>query len=292
MGEVYRARDTRLGREVAIKVLPEALAKDADRLRRFQVEAQAVAALNHPNILSIHDFGEYQGAPFLVSELLEGQSLREALEAGPLSARRATEYALGIAQGLTAAHNKGIVHRDLKPENVFITNDGRVKVLDFGLAKLVLPEDSRDNAATQASPATLPGMVMGTVGYMSPGAGERRRQRRALRYFQFRRSAIRNAYRKTRLQARNVRGNHDRHSPRRAPRPHRNGMAGTARPSSHSRPLPRKECRAALSIRQRSGFRHRIAQRNVAREERPRNLSCNDSHRRPIPCSPHHGFPG
>ena len=168
MGEVYRARDTRLGREVAIKVLPEALAKDADRLRRFQVEAQAVAALNHPNILSIHDFGEYQGAPFLVSELLEGQSLREALEAGPLSARRATEYALGIAQGLTAAHNKGIVHRDLKPENVFITNDGRVKVLDFGLAKLVLPEDSHDNAATQASPATLPGMVMGTVGYMSP----------------------------------------------------------------------------------------------------------------------------
>ena len=168
MGEVYRARDTRLGREVAIKVLPEALAKDADRLRRFQVEAQAVAALNHPNILSIHDFGEHEGAPFLVSELLEGQTLREALKAGPLSARRATEYALGIAQGLAAAHDKGIVHRDLKPENVFITKDGRVKVLDFGLAKLVRPEESHDTVATLASPATLPGMVMGTVGYMSP----------------------------------------------------------------------------------------------------------------------------
>jgi serine/threonine protein kinase/Tol biopolymer transport system component len=168
MGEVYRAKDTRLGREVAIKVLPEALAKDTDRLRRFQQEAQAVAALNHPNILSIHDFGEHEGAPFLVSELLEGQTLREALEAGPLSARRAIEYGLGIAQGLAAAHDKGIVHRDLKPENVFVTKDGRVKVLDFGLAKLVHAEESHDTVATLASPATLPGMVMGTVGYMSP----------------------------------------------------------------------------------------------------------------------------
>src|ERR1019366_770286 len=168
MGEVYRAKDTRLGREVAIKVLPEALAKDTDRLRRFQQEAQAVAALNHPNILSIHDFGEYEGSPFLVSELLEGQTLRETLEAGPLPVRRAVEYALGIAHGLAAAHDKGIVHRDLKPENVFITKDGRVKVLDFGLAKLVSAEESHDTVATLATPATLPGTVMGTVGYMSP----------------------------------------------------------------------------------------------------------------------------
>src|SRR5579863_2944923 len=168
MGEVYRALDTRLGRDVAIKVLPEGLAKDPDRLRRFEQEARTIAALSHPNILGIHDIGTHDGAPFLVSELLEGQTLRERLESGPLPVRRAIEYAFGIAQGLSAAHDKGIVHRDLKPENVFITRDGRVKVLDFGLAKLMRPEESHDTVATLASPATLPGMVLGTVGYMSP----------------------------------------------------------------------------------------------------------------------------
>jgi serine/threonine protein kinase/Tol biopolymer transport system component len=167
MGEVYRARDTRLNRDVAIKVLPEALAKDADRLRRFEQEARTIAALNHPNILGIHDIGEHDGAPFLVSEFLEGQTLREKLVSGPLPVRRAIEYALGIAEGLAAAHEKGIVHRDLKPENVFVTRDGRIKVLDFGLAKLGRPEENHETV-TLASPATLPGMVMGTVGYMSP----------------------------------------------------------------------------------------------------------------------------
>ena len=168
MGEVYRAKDTPLGRDVAIKVLPESLARDADRLRRFEQEARAIATLNHPNILGIHDIGTHEGAPFLVSELLEGETLRVKLEAGPLPARRVIEYALGIAQGLAAAHNKGIVHRDLKPENVFLMRDGRVKVLDFGLAKLVLPEESKETGVTLTSPATLPGMVLGTVGYMSP----------------------------------------------------------------------------------------------------------------------------
>jgi eukaryotic-like serine/threonine-protein kinase len=168
MGEVYRARDTRLGRDVAIKVLPETVAKDADRLRRFEQEARTIAALSHPNILGIHDIGMHDGAPFLVSELLEGQTLREKLEVGPLPPRRAIEYALGIAQGLAAAHEKGIVHRDLKPENVFITRDGRIKVLDFGLAKLASPEQTHETVVTLTSPATLPGMVMGTVGYMSP----------------------------------------------------------------------------------------------------------------------------
>ena len=168
MGEVYRALDTRLGRDVAVKVLPVGMAKDPDRLRRFEQEARTIATLNHPNILGIHDIGANDGAPFLVSELLEGQTLRERLESGLLPVRRAMEYALGIAQGLSAAHDKGIVHRDLKPENVFITRDGRVKVLDFGLAKLMRPEESRDTVATLASPATLPGMVLGTVGYMSP----------------------------------------------------------------------------------------------------------------------------
>ncbi|MGA7460738.1 MAG: protein kinase, partial [Candidatus Korobacteraceae bacterium] len=168
MGEVYRARDTRLNRDVAIKVLPEALANDADRLGRFEQEARTIAALNHPNILGIHDIGTHRGAPFLVSEFLDGQTLREKLESGPLPVRRAIEYGLGIAQGLAAAHEKGIVHRDLKPENVFVTRDGRVKVLDFGLAKLVTPEKSHETVVTLMSPATLPGMVMGTVGYMSP----------------------------------------------------------------------------------------------------------------------------
>ena len=167
MGEVYRARDTRLGREVAIKVLPQALAHDGDRLRRFEQEARTIAALNHPNILGIHDIGTHDGAPFLVSEFLEGVTLRDKLVSGALPERRAIEYALGIAQGLAAAHERGIVHRDLKPENVFVTRDGRIKVLDFGLAKLVSPEENRENAITLANP-TLPGVVMGTVGYMSP----------------------------------------------------------------------------------------------------------------------------
>ena len=149
-------------------MLPEAVAKDNVRLQRFEQEARTVAALNHPNIVGIHDIGTHVGAPFLVSELLEGQTLRQKLEAGPLPVRRAVEYALGIAAALAAAHEKGIVHRDLKPENVFITRDGRVKVLDFGLAKLVRPEESYDAVSTLASPATLPGTVMGTVGYMSP----------------------------------------------------------------------------------------------------------------------------
>jgi serine/threonine protein kinase/Tol biopolymer transport system component len=168
MGEVYRAVDTRLGREVAVKVLPAGLSKDENRLRRFEQEARTIAALSHPNILGIHDIGTHDGAPFLVSELLEGETLREKLEAGALPVRRATEYALGMAQGLAAAHEKGVVHRDLKPENVFITRDGRIKILDFGLAKLVSLEGSQETAATLATPATLPGVVMGTVGYMSP----------------------------------------------------------------------------------------------------------------------------
>jgi eukaryotic-like serine/threonine-protein kinase len=170
MGEVYRATDTRLGRDVAVKVLPAALTKDTDRLWRFEQEAKTVAALNHPNILGIHDIGTYEGSPFLVSELLEGDALRQKIDAGPIATRRAIEYALGIAQGLAAAHDKGIVHRDLKPENVFITRDGRVKILDFGLAKLTRAEGSMETATTMTmgSPSTMPGVVMGTIGYMSP----------------------------------------------------------------------------------------------------------------------------
>ena len=138
MGEVYRARDTRLQRVVAIKILPQSLSSDPDRLGRFQQEARILGALNHPNLMAIHDVGSQDGVHFLVSEFLEGQTLRERLQAGPLAQRRVNEYSLQIAKGLAAAHEKGIVHRDLKPENIFILPDERVKVLDFGLAKQVV----------------------------------------------------------------------------------------------------------------------------------------------------------
>jgi serine/threonine protein kinase len=170
MGEVYRARDERLKREVAIKVLPASFSADADRLRRFEQEAQAAGALNHPNILAIYDVGTHDGSPYVVSELLEGETLRERLAGGALSPRKALEYAIQIAHGLSAAHAKGIVHRDLKPENLFVTEDGRSKILDFGLAKLSSPEmasASLTEAPTQAE-ETEPGTVLGTVGYMSP----------------------------------------------------------------------------------------------------------------------------
>lgn len=170
MGEVYRARDTRLGREVALKVLPESFARDADRLRRFEQEARAVAALNHPNLLAIHDIGEHNGAPFIVSELLEGNTLRAELDGGPLSARKASDYAAQIAQGLAAAHEKNIVHRDLKPENIFITKEGRAKILDFGLAKLAPGRGAspESEGLTLTSSPTEAGTVMGTAGYMAP----------------------------------------------------------------------------------------------------------------------------
>jgi eukaryotic-like serine/threonine-protein kinase len=172
MGEVYRAHDTRLDREVAIKVLPESFARDADRLRRFEQEARTVAALNHPNILAVYDIGQNQGTPYMVSELLDGETLREKMNDGPMPQRRAIEYASQLAEGLAAAHDKGVVHRDLKPENVFVTKDGRVKVLDFGLAKLARIEEARAQGAEGATATvpvhTMPGMVLGTAGYMSP----------------------------------------------------------------------------------------------------------------------------
>jgi serine/threonine protein kinase len=168
MGEVYHARDSRLNRDVAIKVLPAAFARDAERLRRFQQEAQAVAALNHPNILAIHDFGEHEGSPYIVTEFLEGETLRGRLNSGALPARKASEFAEQIARGLAAAHDKGIVHRDVKPENIFVTRDGRVKILDFGLAKLTRPDAAVPSDAATLASQTEPGVVMGTAGYMSP----------------------------------------------------------------------------------------------------------------------------
>ena len=169
MGEVYRARDPRLGREVALKILPPSWCSDLDRLRRFEQEARAASALNHPGILVVYDVGTHDGAPYLVTELLEGGTLRERLYGGPLPLRKAVECGVQIACALAAAHDKGIVHRDLKPENIFVCRDGRAKILDFGLAKLTAP-DPCDETMTSLDPQdqTSMGVVMGTAGYMSP----------------------------------------------------------------------------------------------------------------------------
>src|SRR5258708_2605864 len=170
MGEVYRARDTRLGRDDALKILPESFARETDRLHRFEQEARAVAALNHPNILAIFDTGQNNGSPYLVSELLEGETLRTVLDRGAVAQRKTIDYGVQVAQGLAAAHEKGIVHRDLKTENIFVTRDARIKILDFGLAKLA--QKARDATADDGVPLTssntAAGVVMGTASYMAP----------------------------------------------------------------------------------------------------------------------------
>ena len=170
MGEVYLARDPKINRDVAIKVLPAAFSADSDRLRRFEQEAQAAGALNHPNILSIYDVDTHDGSPYVVSELLEGETLREQLKDAALSVPKAVDYALQIASGLIAAHERGIVHRDLKPENLFITKHGTVKILDFGLAKLIEQRDGSEvlTEVPTRQLNTVPGTIVGTVGYMSP----------------------------------------------------------------------------------------------------------------------------
>lgn len=170
MGEVYRARDTELRRDVAVKVLPSYFSQDAERVQRFEQEARATAQLNHPNILAVHDVGTHSGFPYLVSELLEGRTIRQIVQEGPLPPRKTIEYAVQVARGLGAAHEKGIVHRDLKPANLFLTKDGRVKILDFGLAKLTRPDVAagEGNVPPTVIAPTAPGIIVGTVGYMSP----------------------------------------------------------------------------------------------------------------------------
>ncbi len=169
MGEVYRARDTKLDRDVAIKVLPSRLSDDSQALARFEREAKAVAALSHPNILAIHDFGTHEGVAYAVMELLEGETLRGRLDRGAILQKQAVDYALQVARGLSAAHEKGVVHRDLKPENLFVTRDGHLKILDFGLAKRVeAVAPGQETSGPTVSGQTTPGTVMGTLGYMSP----------------------------------------------------------------------------------------------------------------------------
>lgn len=171
MGEVYPARDEKLRRDVAIKVLPAELSTNGDRLHRFEQEAQATGALNHPNILAVYDVGTHDSAPYVVSELVEGETLRELLDQRSLGTRKAIDYGIQLAHGLAAAHDKGIVHRDLKPDNVFITKDDHLKILDFGLAKLTQSASETDVPQTDIATSkvhTDPGTVIGTVGYMSP----------------------------------------------------------------------------------------------------------------------------
>ena len=170
MGEVYLAHDTRLHRSVAVKVLPTAFAENADRVHRFEQEARAAATLNHPNVMAVFDVGVDGGVPYVVSELLEGETLAATLRHGPLPPRRATDLAVQIALGLAAAHAKGIVHRDLKPDNIFVTADGRAKILDFGLAKLIEDPDASAPRHPPARPRRRPspGQVLGTAGYMAP----------------------------------------------------------------------------------------------------------------------------
>src|SRR6202162_2534785 len=169
MGGVYKARGKKLARHGAFKVLPQSVAADPDTLARFEREAKAVAALSHPNILAIHDFGNQEGIAYAVMELLEGETLGGKLDAGPITQKQAVDYALQVAKGLSAAHEKGIVHRDLKPENLFVTKDGHLKILDFGLAKKVeAVAPGKETSAPTGSGHTEPGTVMGSMGYMSP----------------------------------------------------------------------------------------------------------------------------
>ncbi|HEX2122551.1 MAG TPA: serine/threonine-protein kinase, partial [Thermoanaerobaculia bacterium] len=168
MGEVYAARDPHLGRRVAIKMLPLRLTTDRDTLTRFTHEARSASALNHPNIVTIHEVGADEGAPYIVMEYIDGTDLRTLINAGEVPMRQVLDIASQIADGLAAAHERGIVHRDLKPENIMVTRDGFVKILDFGLAKMVAPSPDAENTLQLEVPGTNPGTILGTVGYMSP----------------------------------------------------------------------------------------------------------------------------
>ena len=168
MGEVYRANDERMGRDVAVKVLPKDVSDDVERLARFDREARTLAALSHPNILAIYDVGAEGGVAYLVTELLEGETLRQRLTRERLPWRRSVEIAVSVAEGLAAAHGKGIIHRDIRPENVFLTEDGQVKVLDFGLARLGVSRAATAGSTTVSKPGTAAGTVLGTLGYMAP----------------------------------------------------------------------------------------------------------------------------
>jgi serine/threonine protein kinase len=226
MGEVYRARDTTLKRDVAIKVLPDFWSRDPERLKRFEFEAQAAAALNHPNIVSIHHVGQYDGSPYIVTELLHGETLRVRLRKGPMRLREALDDAIEIARGLAAAHDAGIIHRDLKPENIFLTKDGRVKILDFGLAKLQPSKGPGSDGPTARSATdqsrTRSGHGRLHVARAGAGATGRRPQRHLRCWYGF----VRDADRQTSISQGNVSRNHECNSERGSA----SSLAGCAQP--------------------------------------------------------------
>ena len=254
MGEVYRARDSRLGRDVAIKVLPSSLSADSDRLRRFEQEARAAAALNHPNILAVHQMGTYEGAPYLVSELLEGETLREQIKRGRLSVRKAIDYGVQIARGLAAAHEKGIVHRDLKPENLFVTKDGRLKILDFGLAKLTQPQSSSEQG-TDADRGDGSGSGDGHGGLHVAGAGAGTNSRPSRRHFCLRRDPVRNAGGEAGVSETDFAGDDDGDSERRPAEHFAGHCKHSARPAAGSASLSGEKSGAAISVGVRLGVR-------------------------------------
>ena len=291
MGEVYRAHDARLRRDVAIKVLPACVAKDADRLRRFEQEALATAALNHPNILAVYDVGREGQTAFVVEELLEGATLRETTA---LPVRKAVDYAIQIANGLAAAHEKGIVHRDLKPENIFVTRDERVKILDFGLAKTMTQPDVGDQHGARRRDRTRHGARHHRL--HGAGAGEGAAGRSPRRHLQPRHGALRDAVRPARVPGRHD-GRHDDGDPERnAAGAHGQRTRHPARARSRRHPLPREESGAAIPVGQRSRVRAAVALDRFARASGPAiaagtagkaNIArCCRSRRRSSPVSP------
>ena len=269
MGEVYKARDPRLGRDVAIKVLPPSFSSDPDRLQRFAQEARAAAALNHPNILAIFDIGEDKGAPYVVSELLEGETLRDRLRSGAMSTRKAIDFALQIAHGLAAAHEKGIVHRDLKPENLFITHDNRMKILDFGLAKLTHPEEhSSSGDAPTMQVATDPGVVMGTVGYMSPEQVRGKPADHRSDIFSFGSILYEMLSGKRAFHGDSPADTDERDPERRSAGTLRNRSQHSTGPATDREPLPGEKSEPAFSVSWRCGFQSRIADRNFGLQQK------------------------
>ena len=275
MGEVYRAKDPRLGREVAIKVLPASFSQDADRLRRFEQEAKAAGVLNHPNITAVYDIGQHDGAPYVVQELLEGETLRSTLAGGRLSPRKAIEYSLQIAQGLSAAHGKGIVHRDLKPENVFVTSDNRVKILDFGLAKLTQLEGGVASANESADGDRGHGARRraGHARLHVARAGARQARRRAQRHLLLRRDPLRDALGQESVPRRLGRGHDVGHPQGRPAGSLRHQPEHLAGPRAHRPPLPREESRPALPVRSRPRVQPRGALRNLRTIARARRTA-------------------
>ena len=260
MGEVYRARDSRLGRDVALKIVNATLAADASRVRRFEQEARAAGQLNHPNILAVYDTGLHAGVPYIVSELLEGETLRSRLTAGPMSPRKAIDFARQIAEGLAAAHDEGIVHRDVKPDNLFITTDGRVKILDFGIAKLRAPCDET-RARYGIAHRYGRGNGRRDRGLHVARADPRRNRGCAIRHLQPRARPLRDAHGPGAIPPRDRGGLDGGHSEGGAGGPAAGGRAARAR--AHHQPLSRESARGAVPVGARFGVRPGRVVRNT-----------------------------